>query len=127
MRVAMKQVYVLACAAVCGPLGGCSSWSSPSVPAAIVSVGPYETMDCAALKVEKARITSAQARLAPTLIPVVDEGKRESQLSELSGEAQAVEKVSIDHKCAGAGQFQGLPAPGQLQTPQASSQSQPAN
>jgi hypothetical protein len=87
----------------------------------------YQTMDCTALKVEKARIASAQARLAPTLIPVLDEDKRESQLSELSGEAQAVENVSVAHKCAGAGQFQGLPSPGQLQTPQASSQSQPAN
>jgi hypothetical protein len=126
MRVAIQQVCVLAFAAVCG---GCSSWSSPAVPAATVSMTPYQSMDCTALKSEKARIASAQARLAPTLIPVVDEDKRESQLSELSGESQAVENVSIAHKCAGAGQFQGLPSPGQFQSPQAASQvqGQPAN
>jgi hypothetical protein len=82
----------------CG-LSGCASWSAPSVPAANVAPGHYLGMNCEALRQEKLRIGKRQADLAPTLLPVEDEQKREQELSQLSGEIKAIEKVSVDQKC----------------------------
>jgi len=82
----------------CGP-SGCASWSAPNVPAANVAPGHYLGMNCEALRLEKLRIGKRQTDLAPTLLPVEDEQKREQELSQLSGEIKAIEKVSAEQKC----------------------------
>ena len=56
-------------------------------------------MSCQQLKNEKRRIGTRQADLLPTLIPVEDEAKREADLSQLSGEVKAIDKVSADKRC----------------------------
>ena len=58
-------------------LNGCASWSAPTVQPAAVSPDQYLGMTCQQLKNEKWRIASRQTDLAPTLIPVADEQKRE--------------------------------------------------
>jgi hypothetical protein len=82
----------------CGP-SGCASWSAPNVPVAIIAPEQYLGMNCEALRREKQRISTRQTDLAPTLLPVEDEQKREQELSQLSGEMKAIEKVSADKKC----------------------------
>jgi hypothetical protein len=37
--------------------------------------------------------------LAPSLVPAEDEQKREQELSQLSGEVKAIEKIFADNKC----------------------------
>jgi hypothetical protein len=82
----------------CG-LSSCASWSAPNVPAANVAPDQYLGMNCQALKNEKRRIGSRQTDLAPTLVPVEGEQKREQELSQMSGEVKAIDKVSADKKC----------------------------
>jgi hypothetical protein len=101
-RCALVLVFL---ALDCG-LSGCATsgvpanWTSPTVPAAKVAIDQYLGMKCVALKEEKTKITTRQAQLGPTLIPVVDEQKREQELSELSGELKAVEQATDKNKCA---------------------------
>ena len=66
-------------------LNGCASWSAPTVQPAAIAPGQYLGMSCQQLKNEKRRIGTRQTDLAPTLIPVEDEQKREQELSQLSG------------------------------------------
>ena len=101
-RCALVLVFL---ALDCG-LSGCATsgvptnWTSPTVPAAKVATDQYLGMNCVALKEEKTKITTRQAQLGPTLIPVIDEQKREQELSELSGELKAVEQATDKNKCA---------------------------
>ena len=82
-----RACVLLITALGCG-LGGCASWSMPTVPAANVAPDQYLGMSCPDLKSEKTRIAARQSQLAPTLFQVEDEQKREQELSQLSGEAQ---------------------------------------
>ena len=82
----------------CG-LSSCESWSAPNVPAANVAPDQYLGMTCQQLKNEKRRIGTRQTDLAPTIIPVEDEQKREQELSQLSGQVKAIDKASADNKC----------------------------
>jgi hypothetical protein len=91
------RVLILSMLGCC--LSGCANWSSPSVPTANIAPTQYLGMNCAALKTEKQRISTRTAALAPTLLPVEDEQKREQELSQLSGELKAVEKASVEEKC----------------------------
>jgi hypothetical protein len=70
------------------------------MPAATTAPGQYLGMNCQALKAERQRISSRTAALAPTLLPIEDEQKRQQELSHLSGELKAIEKVSADEKCS---------------------------
>jgi hypothetical protein len=81
----------------CG-LSGCASWSAPTIQPANVGSEQYLGMTCQQLKNEKRRIGSRQTDLAPSLLPVEDEPKREAELSGLSGEAKAIDKVSGDKR-----------------------------
>jgi len=56
-------------------------------------------MTCQQLKAEKVRIGMQQADLGPTLIPMHEEPEREAKLSELSGDAKAIDKVLADNRC----------------------------
>ena len=80
-------------------LSSCASWSTPSVPAANVAADQYLGMNCQALKLEKQHIGTRQTQLAPTLLPMEDEQKREQELSQLSGELRTIAKVSADKNC----------------------------
>jgi hypothetical protein len=83
----------------CG-LIGCASWTNPTVLAADVPPAQYLGLSCGELKKEKLRIGTRQADLAPTLLPMEDEQKREQELSQMSGELKAIAKVSADNKCS---------------------------
>jgi hypothetical protein len=79
---------------------GCASWSTPTVQPANVGSEQYLGMSCQQLKNEKRRIGTRQADLAPSLLAVEDEEKREHELSELSGEVKAIDKVRRSwHSC----------------------------
>ena len=80
-------------------LTGCANWSAPSVQPANVAPEQYLGMSCQQLKNEKRRIGTRQTDLAPTVIPVEDEPNRQAELSQLSGEIKAIDKVSADKKC----------------------------
>jgi len=69
------------------------------VPAADVAPAPYLGMTCQQLKNEKRRIATRQTDLAPSLVPVEDEQKREQELAQLSGAVKTIDKVSVDKKC----------------------------
>ena len=69
------------------------------MPAADVAPAQYLGMTCQQLKNEKRRIATRQTDLAPSLVPVEDEQKREQELSQLSGEVKAIEKILVDNKC----------------------------
>jgi hypothetical protein len=56
-------------------------------------------MTCQQLKNEKRRIATRQTDLAPSLVPVEDEQKREQELAQLSGAVKTIDKVSVDKKC----------------------------
>ena len=83
----------------CG-LSGCASWSAPTVQPAAIAPDQYLGMTCQQLKNEKRRVATRQTDLAPTLIPVADEQKREQELSQLSGQVKAIDKVSANNKCS---------------------------
>ena len=106
MPMTSRSAFVLVFLALDCGLSGCATsgvpanWTSPTVPAAKVAIDQYLGMNCVALKEEKTKITTRQAQLGPTLIPVVDEQKREQELSELSGELKAVEQATDKNKCA---------------------------
>ena len=74
--------------------------SAPTVQPANIGSEQYLGMSCQQLKNEKRRIGTRQTDLAPTLIPVEDEPKRESELSQLNGEIKAIDKVSAEKKCS---------------------------
>jgi hypothetical protein len=98
----MRQPHICAGAivlAAASGLAGCASWSNPTVPAADVAPAQYLGMTCQQLKNEKRRIATRQTDLAPSLVPVEDEQKREQELSQLSGEVNAIEKIFADNKC----------------------------
>ena len=69
------------------------------MPAADVAPTQYLGMTCQQLKNEKRRIATRQTDLAPSLVPVEDEQKREQELSQLSGEVKAIDKILADNKC----------------------------
>ena len=69
------------------------------MPAADVAPAPYLGMTCRQLKNEKRRIATRQTDLAPSLVPVEDEQKREQELAQLSGAVKTIDKVSVDKKC----------------------------
>jgi len=69
------------------------------VPAADVAPAQYLGMTCQQLKNEKRRIATRQTDLAPSLVPVEDEQKREQELAQLSGAVKTIDKVSVDKKC----------------------------
>jgi hypothetical protein len=100
MRVAWWFFRVVAVVAASGGLCGCSSWSTPVVAAAVVPADTYAGMDCPSLKIEKYKIATEQARLGPTLIPIVDENTRVTELAKLSGELKAIEKAQSERKCS---------------------------
>jgi hypothetical protein len=89
----------IACLTAACVLSACASWNSPTVQPASVDDKQYLGMTCERLKVEKARIGRRQADLGPTLIPVHEESQREAELSDLSGEAKAIDKVFADKQC----------------------------
>ena len=69
------------------------------MPAADVAPAQYLGMTCQQLKNEKRRIATRQKDLAPSLVPVEDEQKREQELAQLSGAVKTIDKVSVDKKC----------------------------
>ena len=69
------------------------------MPAADVAPAQYLGMTCQQLKNEKRRIATRQTDLAPSLVPVEDEQKREQELAQLSGAVKTIDKVSVDKKC----------------------------
>ena len=69
------------------------------MPAADVAPAQYLGMTCQQLKNEKRRIATRQTDLAPSLVPVEDEHKREQELAQLSGAVKTIDKVSVDKKC----------------------------
>jgi hypothetical protein len=83
----------------CATSGVPANWTSPTVAPAKVPVDQYLGMNCEALKAEKTKIASRQSELGPTLIPVVDEHKREQELSELSGKLKAVDDATAKNNC----------------------------
>ncbi len=89
----------LAVLMMAGCSGGCANWANPSITPAQVSGERYSAMDCTGLRTAKQRIAARQASLAPTLIPVKDEQTREEELSQLSGEAAAIDKASGQKGC----------------------------
>ena len=91
---ARTLIFVTFCA-----FSGCASWSAPTVQPANIGSEQYLGMTCQQLKNEKARIGTRQTSLAPTLIPMEDESKREADLSQLAGEVKAIDKVSADKRC----------------------------
>jgi hypothetical protein len=98
----MRQPHICAGAivlAAASGLAGCASWSNPTVPAADVAPAQYLGMTCQQLKNEKRRIATRQTDLAPSLVPVEDEQKREQELAQLSGAVKTIDKVSVDKKC----------------------------
>jgi hypothetical protein len=105
MSVSSRSVCVLVFLALDCALSGCATssvpanWTSPTVAPAKVSLDQYLGMNCEGLKAEKMKITSRQSQLGPTLIPVVDEHKREQELSELSGEMKAVDEATAKNNC----------------------------
>jgi hypothetical protein len=106
MSMTSRCALVLVLLALDCGLSGCATsgvpanWTSPTVPAAKVAPEQYLGMSCVALKEEKTKIATRQTQLGPTLIPVVDEQKREQELSELSGELKAVEQATTTNKCS---------------------------
>jgi hypothetical protein len=108
MPMTSRSAFVLVFLALDCGLSGCATsgmpanWTSPTVPAAKVAVDQYLGMNCQVLQAEKAKITSRQGQLGPTLIPVADEHKREQELSELSGELNAVDEASTKNNCRAA-------------------------
>ena len=95
MRCARIVLFVMIGFDFCG----CANWSTPTLQPVSVAPEQYLGMSCQQLKNEKRRIGTRQADLSPTLIPVKDEAKREADLSQLSGEVKAIDKVSADKRC----------------------------
>lgn len=89
----------LAVLVMAGCSGGCANWANPSVTPAQVSGERYSAMDCTGLRAAKQHIAARQADLAPTLIPVKDEQTREQELSQLRGEAAAIDRASGQKGC----------------------------
>jgi hypothetical protein len=110
MSMTSRTAFVLVFLALDCTLAGCATssvpanWTSPSVAPAKVAIDQYLGMNCEALKDEKAKIAARQSELGPTLIPVVDESKREKELSELSGEIKAVDEATAKNNCRTATQ-----------------------
>jgi hypothetical protein len=108
MAMSSRSACVLVFLALDCALSGCATsgvpanWTSPTVAPAKVAVDQYLGMNCEALKTEKAKIAARQGELGPTLIPVVDEHKREQELSELSGELKAVDDATTKNNCHAA-------------------------
>jgi hypothetical protein len=105
MAMSSRGACVLVFLALDCAVSGCATssvpanWTSPTVAPAKVAIDEYLGMSCQVLQTEKAKIASRQSELGPTLIPVVDEYKREQELSQLSGQLKAVDEATTKNNC----------------------------
>ena len=119
-RSSLNRSSWAVCATVAALLSGCAS-SAEDVPAAYVSPIAYQGLSCGQLREEAARVSSRAAQAAglqndkarndaiataagvviflPALLFIKGDGPSGTNLANLKGEAEAIERASIKRGC----------------------------